>query len=81
MENKKKYTFTSQRLGFRNWESTDIEEMFQINTDEEVMEFFPGISTKEQTIDFVERMKNQFAHKGFCYLPLTNLKTENLSDL
>lgn len=74
MKNKKKYIFTSQRLGFRNWESTDIEEMFQINADKGVMEFFPGIATKEQTIDFIERMKNQFAHKGFCYFAVDKLE-------
>ncbi|GAA5090381.1 GNAT family N-acetyltransferase [Chryseobacterium ginsengisoli] len=74
MKNKKKYIFTSQRLGFRNWESTDIEEMFQINTDEEVMEFFPGIATKEQIIDFIERMKSQFVYKGFCYFAVDKLE-------
>lgn len=70
----KKYIFTSERLGFRNWELTDIDEMNQINSDEKVMEFFPGISTKQQTTDFVARMKSQFADKGFCYFAVDKLE-------
>ena len=74
MNDKKKYIFTSERLGFRNWELTDIDEMCKINSDEKVMEFFPSVSTKQQTTEFVERMKNQFADKGFCYFAVDKLK-------
>lgn len=38
-----KYIFTSERLGFRNWNLTDIDKMYEINSDEKVMEFFPSI--------------------------------------
>jgi len=62
-----KYIFTSERLGFRNWNLTDIDKMYEINSDEKVMEFFPSIQTKEQTTEFVERMKKQYEEKGFCY--------------
>ncbi|GEM_PF-1608528 len=64
-----KYLFTSERLGFRNWEPTDIDELFAINSDKQVMEFFPALPTKEQTIEFIERMNTQFEHKGFFILP------------
>ncbi len=70
----KKYIFTSDRLGFRNWTSTDIDKMHEINSDEEVMEFFPGIPTKQQTIEFVERMKKQFEDIGFCYFAVDILE-------
>lgn len=70
------YLFTSERLGFRNWELTDIEPLFQINSDEKVMEFFPGIATKKQTIEFVERMQNHFLKNGFCYFAVDKL-TDN----
>jgi len=62
-----KYIFTSERLGFRNWNLTDIDKMYEINSDEKVMEFFPSIQPKEQTTEFVERMKKQYEEKGFCY--------------
>lgn len=74
MEKTNKYLFTSQRLGFRNWEFEDIEKMFQINSDEKVMEFFPDVSTKEQTTKFVERMQNQYKEKGFCYFAVEKLE-------
>lgn len=70
----KKYTFTSDRLGFRNWNLNDIEKMHEINSDEKVMEFFPAIPTKEQTTEFVERMQTQFENKGFCYFAIEKLE-------
>lgn len=74
MEQKTKYIFTSERLGFRNWELTDIDNLFAINSDEKVMEFFPKIPTKQQTIEFVERMRQQFLSKGFCYFAVDKLE-------
>jgi RimJ/RimL family protein N-acetyltransferase len=73
MKNTKKYIFTSDRLGFRNWNSTDIEKMHEINSDKKVMEFFPGIQTKKQTTEFVERMKIELDDKGFCYFAVDKL--------
>jgi RimJ/RimL family protein N-acetyltransferase len=74
MKDTKKYIFRSDRLGFRNWNLTDIDKMHEINSDEEVMEFFPAIPTKEQTTKFIERMKNQFEDKGFCYFAVDKLE-------
>lgn len=74
MENNKKYLFKSERLGFRNWELTDVDEMFQINSDERVMEFFPSIATKEQTIEFIERMQKQLLKNRFCYFAVDKLE-------
>lgn len=68
--------FTSERLGFRSWQPEDIDPMQQINSDEQVMEFFPGLLTKEQTADFIERMNRQFAEKGFCYFAVDILATK-----
>lgn len=47
MKDIEKYIFTSQRLGFRNWKSTDIEDLYEINSDKRVMEFFPDAATKK----------------------------------
>jgi RimJ/RimL family protein N-acetyltransferase len=74
MKDDKKYIFTSERLGFRNWELTDIDKMYQINSDEKVMAFFPGVLTKQQTAEFVDKMKNQFTDKGFCYFAVDKLE-------
>lgn len=68
------YIFTSKRLGFRNWKNSDINLLYQINTDKNVMEFFPIIPTKKETEDFIKRMQNQFAEKGFCYFAVDILE-------
>lgn len=72
----KKYIFTSERLGFRNWNLTDIELLHEINSDEKVMEFFPSIPTRVQTLEFVERMNKQFENKGFCYFAVDKLESK-----
>ena len=74
MKDDKKYIFTSDRLGFRNWDLIDIYKMHEINSDEKVMEYFPAIPTIEQTTEFVERMKKQFENKGFCYFAVDKVE-------
>ncbi|OJV55563.1 MAG: GNAT family N-acetyltransferase [Bacteroidetes bacterium 43-16] len=69
------YLFISERLGFRSWQLEDIDPMYQINSDEQVMEFFPALQTKEQTTAFIERMQKQFKEKGFCYFAVDILET------
>ena len=71
-----KYIFQSDRLGFRNWEETDLDEMFEINSDKDVMEFFPAFPTKEQTAEFIERMNNQFLDSKFCYFAVDKLDNQ-----
>ena len=70
-----KHLFTSNRLGFRNWKVSDINLLYNINSDKDVMEFFPTKPTKEETIDFIFRMQQQFQLKGFCYFAVDILET------
>ncbi len=67
------YIFTSERLGFRNWTFDDTELLFEINTDEDVMEFFPYKPSKEDTLDFMNRMRQMYEEKGFCYFAVDRL--------
>ena len=69
----KNYIFKSERLGFRNWLNSDESKMAAINSDAQVMEFFPSIPTFKQTAEFIERMKKQFTEKGFCYFAVDKL--------
>ncbi|MCD8438419.1 GNAT family N-acetyltransferase, partial [Tenacibaculum dicentrarchi] len=71
MEN---YIFKSERLGFRNWTEKDKPKMTEINSDSKVMEFFPSIPNKEQTEEFVNRMKKQYTENGFCYFAVDKLE-------
>lgn len=67
------YIFRSERLGFRNWDLADVEEMFEINSDPKVMEFFPSLQSRDQTFDFIKRMIRQFDNTGFCYFAVETL--------
>jgi len=75
MEN---YLFKSERLGFRNWTDADKPKMTEINSDSKVMEFFPSIPNKEQTEEFVDRMKKQYSENGFCYFAVDKLDNNEL---
>ncbi|KAA5537530.1 GNAT family N-acetyltransferase [Taibaiella lutea] len=68
------YIFTSQRLGFRNWANNDVPLMTVINADIDVMEFFPATVTRVQTEQFIERMQDMFATKGYCYFAVDRLE-------
>lgn len=69
------YLFTSDRLGFRPWSLADIPAMHTINSDPQVMRFFPSLPSLEQTTNFVERMQGQQERNGYCYFA-----TERLED-
>lgn len=71
-----KHLFTSERLGFRNWKSSDVSKMIQINRNKKVMEFFPAIPTKEQTQEFIGKMKRTCNEDGFCYFAVDYLETD-----
>ena len=67
------YIFTSERLGFRNWQTADLIGMAEINSDKEVMEFFPALLTKEQSWGFIQRMQQLYKEKGYCYFAVDEL--------
>lgn len=73
----KSYLFTSQRLGFRNWQESDTSKMISISANEKVMEFFPYVARPDQTIDFIDRMKAMCDEKSYCYFAVDELETGN----
>ncbi len=74
----KDYLFTSARLGFRGWTEADIAPMTAINTDAEVMRYFPAIPTTAQTAQFVADMQQAQATRGYCYFATDHLETGEL---
>ncbi|MFY0604127.1 MAG: GNAT family N-acetyltransferase [Flavobacteriaceae bacterium] len=73
---KNNYLFTSERLGFRNWQKTDLDAMSVISADPEVMNYFPSTQDKKHTQEFINRMQSQFDKNGFCYFAVELLKTK-----
>lgn len=70
------YIFTSKRLGFRKWNTSDIKTMHEISSDQEVMQYFPATQTKAQTTQFIQRMQQQFDENGYCYFAVEIIKTK-----
>lgn len=73
-----KYLFRTSRLGFRSWQEFDLEPFSAINADPEVMRFFQKTFSKEETQAFMERMKNSFSDRGYCYFAVDFLQTKEL---
>ena len=74
----KKYLFTSERLGFRNWEEGDKPKMAAISGDPEVMTYFPSTQDLAHVSGFITRMQKLFAEKGFCYFAVETLSDQEL---
>ena len=72
---KSNYIFTSERLGFRNWVKGDYDKMIRISSDPDVMEHFPATATPEQTIAFIEKMKQLFEEKNYCYFATEEIES------
>jgi RimJ/RimL family protein N-acetyltransferase len=69
----KQYLFTSSRLGMRAWSLSDLDSMAAINQNKEVMEFFPYMPDRIQSMEFIERMQKMFAEKKYCYFATDTL--------
>jgi RimJ/RimL family protein N-acetyltransferase len=55
------------RLILRQWTITDQEPFIQLNMDREVMEFFPSVKTKEETLAQIERIVNNINNYGYGF--------------
>ncbi|NJB72913.1 RimJ/RimL family protein N-acetyltransferase [Saonia flava] len=75
---KKEYIFKSERLGFRNWNETDLTEFSKLNADMKVMEHFPKPLTKNQTAKLIQRFKNHYEKNGHTYFATDILESGEL---
>ncbi len=72
------YIFQSQRLGFRAWKESDLEEFKKMNADPEVMRHFPKTLSEEQSAGFFQRLQDHYEKHGFCYFATDILETGEL---
>jgi len=56
---------TTKRLILRTWQNSDLEPMTAINQDSNVMEYFPGLQNTDQTLQFINRIKQHQDDHGF----------------
>jgi RimJ/RimL family protein N-acetyltransferase len=71
----KDYLFRSERLGFRNWEQSDLDDLARMNASQEVMEHFPSRLTKEQSALFLDRLQQHYDSYGYTYYAVDLLET------
>lgn len=74
-----KYIFRSQRLGFRIWRDSDLEDFASINSNQEVMRFFQNCYTREESKDRMQLMNSNFKKYQFCYFAVDFLETGQLA--
>ena len=55
----------TQRLILRNWQSSDLEPCAQMNSDAEVMKFFPASLSRQESDQLVERIEDHHQIHGF----------------
>lgn len=68
------FFFTSKRLGFRKFISSDLEAFHNINSDPEVMKYFPSLLKKEETSSLMNRINDHIADHGFGFFAVDLLK-------
>jgi RimJ/RimL family protein N-acetyltransferase len=73
---KKKYIFKSERLGFREWMKSDLEELRKMNSDFEVMEHFPKILTKKENEELFDKLELHYKKHNHTYFA-TEILTNN----
>ncbi len=66
----------TERLRLRHWETKDLLDCIEMNLDTEVMKYFPAILTKEQTIQFYDRVQQHFLEHGFGLYVVENTSTK-----
>jgi len=71
----KKYIFTSERLGFRNWSIEDLSEFSKMNSDVQVMEHFPEVMNIEETEDTIKRFQKHYETRGYNYFATEVIET------
>lgn len=71
------YILQSDRLGFRPWCDTDMELMVSINSDPDVMQYFPSVMSRQQTEDSVQRFQRHQQEHGYCYFAVDQLQTKS----
>lgn len=65
----------TERLLIRNWEDRDRDLFFRINSDEQVMAFFPFRRTRAEADAFLDRLRSSIDRNGFGFTALGNLET------
>ncbi len=75
------YLFESDRLGFRNWRDEDIIPFSKMNTNQEVMRFFPTTLSEQESKIKMEEYRFEIESKGFGLWPVEIKATEEFTGI
>ncbi|MEL6133116.1 MAG: GNAT family N-acetyltransferase [Bacteroidota bacterium] len=67
------YILTTERLGLRNWEMEDLSAAVEMNSDPEVMRFFPATRGREASVGMIEKFRAHQDKYGFTYFAVDEL--------
>ena len=70
------YLFTSERLGFRNWEERDHAPFIDINADEEVMRYFVRTKTPQESLDQIDAFVSHFDEYEYTFYAVDLLENQ-----
>lgn len=59
------YIISTERLGLRRWVESDIKPFIEINTDPDVMKYYPSVLSAEESIAMVDRIDDHFNKRKF----------------
>ncbi|HET7360369.1 MAG TPA: GNAT family N-acetyltransferase [Salinimicrobium sp.] len=71
------YLFQSSRLGFRQWNDTDLIPFAEMNADPEVMRYFPATRSFEESEKSLQQFKKHFEQYGYCFYAVDELASKN----
>lgn len=66
----------TDRLVLRQWSTADLEPFAKLNADPRVMEYFPGLKTKEESDHFVSLMFHHIEKYGWGFWAVSLADTE-----
>lgn len=58
-------TFETERLIFRRWQELDSMPFYKMNSDPDVMEYFPKTLSRTESDSLIERIENSFEDRGY----------------
>jgi len=73
----KHYFFTSKRLGFRKFRDADFELFSKMNSDPEVMRFFPSTRNQIEVRNLMQAINTHIDQHGFGYFAVDHLETNH----
>jgi len=68
--------FSTDRLLISHLEAAHFEDFLKMNQDEEIMKYYPNLLSKQETIDFFDRVNNHFKQHGFSFYAVSLKSTQ-----